>query len=218
MPLTLPCTAVLFDNDGVLVDSRAAGNVVWTQWAHAHGLDAAQVLSGVHGRRSRETVALFLPPEEVDTATEEIDLLELGHSGSTVAIPGATELMESIPDTARALVTSASRALGVTRLAAAGVPVPATIVSADDVGAGKPDPEPYLLAAARLGVNPGVCVVVEDSDHGIAAARAAGVAAVVGVGEHALGLGCDAVVPDLTALRWTGSGLEVMSVLEPVAG
>lgn len=214
MPLVLPCAAVLFDNDGVLVDSKAAGNIAWTRWSHVHGLDPVAVLTGVHGRRSRETVALFLAADLVDEATAEIDLLELGHSGTTIAVPGAAVLMGAIPDVARALVTSASRDLAVTRLRAAGVPVPATVVAAEHVSAGKPDPAPYLLAAQRLGVDPSACVVLEDSDNGILSARAAGVGAVLGVSASAVGLGCDAVVRDLSGVRWTGNGLELEPELE----
>lgn len=206
--------AVLFDNDGVLVDSRAAGNVAWSTWSHRRGLDATAVLAGVHGRRSQETVALFVPADEVDAATVQIEQLELELAPGTLAIPGAAQLVARIPEQARALVTSGSRALAAARLTGAGIPVPAVIVAAEDVSAGKPAPEPYLRAAHLLGVPPGQCLVLEDSDHGIQAARAAGAGTVIGVGATALGQGCDGVVPDLTGVCWTGGGLRLQDVIE----
>lgn len=213
-PPTVPALAVLFDNDGVLVDSKDAGETAWRTWAGRHDLDPAAVVAVVHGVRSRETVARFVAPADVEAATAEIDALELATTAGTVAIPGAASLVGSLPDQARAVVTSAPRALAEARLRAAGVPVPATVVSSEDVSRGKPAPDPYLAAAARLGVEPAACVVLEDSDTGIRAARAAGVGAVVGVGASALGQGCDVVVADLTHLRWTGAGLEATHTIE----
>ncbi|WP_051433218.1 HAD-IA family hydrolase [Promicromonospora kroppenstedtii] len=207
MNLVLHACAVLFDSDGVLVDSKAAGEAAWHSWALRHRLDPSHVLAGVHGRRSRETVARFLHAAEVGPATAEIDALEIRTSDRTVAIKGATQLMASIPGTSRAVVTSASRDLATARLAAAGILLPAVLVSAEDVAAGKPAPDPYLRAAERLRIPPADCVVLEDSAHGIRSARAAGVGAVLGVGDSARGLGCEAVVPDLTSVRWTENGI-----------
>lgn len=212
-PLLVPARAVLLDNDGVLVDSTASGEAAWRTWAARRGLDPEAVVAVVHGVRSRETVARFVPAADVDVATAEIDALELADTAGTVAIPGAPAFVASLPDDARAVVTSAPRALAVARLAAAGVPVPGTVVSSEDVTRGKPAPDPYLAAAARLGVEPASCVVLEDSDNGIRAARAAGVGAVIGIGASALGQGCDVVVADLTHLRRTGDGIEVTGAL-----
>lgn len=213
-PLLVPARAVLLDNDGVLVDSTASGEAAWRTWASRWGLDPEAVVAVVHGVRSRETVARFVPAADVEAATAEIDALELADTAGTVAIPGAPALVASLPDDARAVVTSAPRPLAVARLAAAGVPVPSTVVSSEDVTRGKPAPDPYLAAAARLGVDPTSCVVLEDSDNGIRAARAAGVGAVIGIGASALGQGCDVVVADLTHLRWTGEGLVADAALE----
>ena len=206
--------AVLFDNDGVLVDSTTAGEAAWSEWAVAHGLEPEVVLAGIHGRRSRETVARFLPADEVESATAAVDALELAAADRTRAIPGAAELLSSIPDDVRAVVTSGSRPLLAARLGAAGIPVPSVLVTAEDVTAGKPAPEPYLLGAARLGADIARCLVLEDSPTGITAARAAGAGTVVGVGRHARGHGCDVVVDDLRDLRWTGTGLEVLRSIE----
>lgn len=207
-------TALLFDNDGVLVDSNAAGEAAWREWALAHGLDPAAVLAGIHGRRSLETVALFVPADRAADATAHIDALELASAGRTRALPGAAELMKRIPDDARAVVTSAPRALVLARLTAAGIPVPAVVVTSEDVRAGKPAPDPYVVAAARLGLAASQCAVFEDSANGIAAALAACAGTVVGVGPSALGLGCDVVIPDLAAARWTGEGVEILQALE----
>ncbi len=206
--------ALLFDNDGVLVDSNAAGEAAWREWAAVRGLEPADVLAGIHGRRALETVALFVPAEERDEATDHINALELGSAGRTRALPGAAEMVGSVPDDARAVVTSAPRALVLARLTAAGVPVPAVVVTSEDVSAGKPAPDPYLVAAARLGRDIADCAVFEDSANGIAAALAAGAGTVVGVGPSALGQGCDVVIPDLTAARWTRGGVEVARTLE----
>ncbi|MFI2363607.1 HAD-IA family hydrolase [Promicromonospora sp. NPDC019610] len=203
----MPAAAVLFDNDGVLVDSTAAGEAAWREWAVRHRLDPRAVLTGVHGRRSRETVARFLPADEVDPATAEIDALELDTADQTVAIKGASDFVASVPGHLRAVVTSASRALAVARLAAAGIPLPDVLVAAEDVTAGKPAPDPYLRAAELLGVPSAECVVLEDSANGIRSARAAGVGAVFGIGDVAVELGCDVVVPDLTRVRWTPAGI-----------
>lgn len=207
MHSVLHASAVLFDNDGVLVDSKAAGEAAWRAWAVRHRLDPRAVLADVHGRRSRETVARFLPADEVDPATAEIDALELETADQTVAIKGATEFVASVPGHLRAVVTSASRDLAVARLSAAGIPLPDVLVAAEDVAAGKPAPDPYLRAAQLLGMSPAECVVLEDSANGIRSARAAGVGAVLGIGDPAVELGGDAVVPDLAGVRWTRDGI-----------
>ncbi|WP_022881860.1 HAD-IA family hydrolase [Gryllotalpicola ginsengisoli] len=214
MSVFLPCRAVLFDNDGVLVDSKRAGEEAWIEWAHRYGQDPETVLDGMHGRRSRETVALYVPADEVDEAVAVIDGLELETAHTARAIPGAAELVASLPEPARAVVTSATRPLAAARLAAAGVPVPRVIVSAEQVERGKPAPDPYLAAARQLSIPISECAIFEDSENGIRAARAAGVGALVGVSASALGLGCDVVIADLTHARWTGDGLEIAGELE----
>ena len=206
--------ALLFDNDGVLVDSTDAGEAAWAEWAVVHGLEPATVLTGIHGRRSIETVARFLPADQVVAATAEIDARELGTASRTRPMAGAAELLGQVPDHARAVVTSAPRPLAVARLIAAGVPVPSVVVTSEDVDAGKPAPGPYLLAARRLGLDVTHCVVFEDSPTGITAAIAARAGAVIGVGESARGQGCDVVVADLSAVRWTDAGLEILRTIE----
>lgn len=197
-----PLAALLLDCDGVLVDSTETAEEAWTAWAEHYGLAPADVLSGLHGRRSVETVARHLPEALWAEGTALIDGLEVETADRTRPILGAVALLESMPASAYAVVTSAPERLARARLSAAGVPVPPVLVTSEDVTRGKPSPDCYLLGASRMGAEPGACAVLEDSPNGIAAARAAGVGLVVGVGASAHGQGADLVVPDLTALRW----------------
>ncbi|SFR25895.1 sugar-phosphatase [Lentzea waywayandensis] len=210
--MNLACRGVLFDMDGVLVDSTVAAERAWTQWAHEFGVDPGQVLRGLHGRRSADTVRLHVPAVVHAHAVRRIDAIEIADAGSTEPIPGARELLESLPGK-WAVVTSASRALLTARLGAAGMPEPSVIISSDDVTQGKPSPEGYLRAAAQLGVPIGECVVFEDSVNGVAAGLAAEPAAVVGVGVAALHTPAPVVVPDLRSVRWSGRGVEVSGEL-----
>jgi sugar-phosphatase len=213
MPTTLRCSAVLFDNDGVLVDSDASVVRAWSAWARAHGLDPDEVVPMVHGRKSRETVAILIPGDRQAAALADIDQREVDDARHVTPLPGALDLLASMPVGAWAIVTSATRPLGTARLTAAGLPTPAALVTADDVSAGKPHPEGYLAAAALLGVEPQHAAVVEDSGAGIRAARAAGVRWVVGVGERALDHHADVVVRDLRDVQWTGGALRITRVL-----
>ena len=165
----LDVAGLLFDNDGVLVDSVASGNEAWTQWAGEHDLDPAHVLELVHGRRAADTVAALLPADRVAVATDRINALELSTAGTTVALPGALALLTSLVGAGLpwAVATSATRPLALARLEAAGLPVPEVLVTADDVERGKPAPDPYAEAAARLGLDPADCVVLEDSPAGV---------------------------------------------------
>lgn len=200
--LLLPASAVIFDNDGVLVDSGASVDRAWSGWAAAHGLDAAEVLAAAHSRPSRETVARFVPEADRRAALLDIDRLELEDAGSVTALPGAAELLAQLPSGRWAVVTSANRALARARLTAAGLPIPVTLVTADDVRHGKPDPEGYALAVARLGVDPSAAIVLEDSAGGIAAAQAAGVGTIVGIGAKVLQSAAAVVVRDLRDTAW----------------
>lgn len=209
-PVLLLCHAVLFDCDGVLVDSGPSVTSAWDRWARALELDPDAVNMVAHGRRSEETVALLVPEPRRTAELARIDRYELEDAGGIRALDGAGALVSSIPGQGWAVVTSGRGELARARLRAAGLPCPDVIVTADDVQRGKPDPEGYRLAAERLGVVAERTVVLEDAAVGIAAARAAGAGAVVGVGRRAEGAGADVVVPDLRWVRWTGDGLEIL--------
>lgn len=212
-PTHLDVAGLLFDNDGVLVDSVASGNEAWTQWAGEHDLDPAHVLELIHGRRAADTVTALLPAAQVAAATDRINALELATADATVALPGAHALLTSLVEAGLpwAVATSATRPLALARLGAAGLPVPDVLVTADDVERGKPAPDPYAEAAARLGLDPADCVVLEDSPAGVQAGVAAG-ARVVGVSLPAGAPGTDLVVADLAGLvaEPAGSGVRLV--------
>jgi sugar-phosphatase len=191
--------AVLFDIDGTLIDSTPAVERTWRSWATARGIDPATVLRVSHGRRTRDTLADFIPEAEIAEAVAELERMERGDLDDVVALPAAAELLALLPAGRWAAVTSGSRALMRDRLRAAGIPVPGVLVSAEDVGAGKPDPEGYLAAAARLGADPRRCLVVEDAPAGIGAGRAAGARVLAVATSHEPGqlTGADVVVEDL---------------------
>lgn len=190
--------AVLADLDGTLVDSDPPMRRAWAAFAHRHGLDLDHVVAVARGRPSRETAAELAPhaPDE----PERLERAETTDTEGITAIPGAQALLTA-PLTL-AIVTSCSRALAEARLGAVGLPLPRTLVCADEISRGKPDPEPYLLGAERLGVEPRECVVLEDAPVGIASGKAAGMT-VIGLRtthpEDEL-TGADALIDDLTAL------------------
>lgn len=195
--------ALLIDMDGTLVDSHAAVERCWRRWAAEHDLDPAEVLPTVHGRQAYRTMADWLPdrPVEENYADNEAMLAaEIADVDGVVPIAGAGEFLAAIAGVPHALVTSADVALTTARMGAAGLPIPAARVTAEDVRASKPDPEGFLRAASVLGMPPARCVVLEDSDAGIRAARAAGMR-VIGVGQRAAEIGADLLVADLTHLQ-----------------
>jgi sugar-phosphatase len=180
--------AYLFDMDGTLVDSHVVVEAVWTEFCERHGLDPRVVLAYAHGRQAADTVAHFLPAL-TDSARAELvaGLLaeEVNRTDGIVEVPGAGQLLAALAERGArvAIVTSASRALALARLDAAGIGTPEVLVAAEDVERGKPDPSCFLLAASRLGVPIEHCVVFEDAEAGLAAAVASGARAVV-VGRH----------------------------------
>jgi sugar-phosphatase len=204
LALEVPPTGILFDSDGVLVDSDAGVEQAWSQWARHYGLDPASVLSKVHGHPARQTVAELIPAEDRSAALALINRLELEVAGSVRALPGAVDLLSALPGGTWAVVTSGTGALARARLEAAGLPPAAHLVTADDVVRGKPAPDPYQAGAHALGIVPRSCVVFEDAAVGITAARAAGVGGVVGVGRETATADVDAFVPDLSVVRYDG--------------
>jgi sugar-phosphatase len=193
--------AILFDVDGTLLDSTGAVERSWRTWAVTHGLDAEEILQVCHGRRTEDTIALFLPAEQRAAAVAEMEALELSDLQDVVALPATQELLPALPRDRWAAVTSGSRRLMQARLAAAGLPVPEVLVSAEDVGVGKPDPEGYVKAAAAVGYDIAQCLVVEDSPAGVRAGGAAGAPTLAVATSHSSAQlsAADAVIPDLTA-------------------
>jgi sugar-phosphatase len=170
-------SAVLFDLDGVLVDSTRAVERAWRRWARDQHVSVDDVLAVSHGRPARDIVRMFAPHLDVREVAEQVLLLareEARDVTGLVAIPGARECVAAACRGPWAVVTSGGRALAVARLAAACLPVPEVLVTADDVTAGKPDPEPYERASRALEVRAGDCVVVEDSPAGVLAGKRAG--------------------------------------------
>ncbi|TGQ50369.1 HAD family hydrolase [Mesorhizobium sp. M1C.F.Ca.ET.193.01.1.1] len=172
--------AFLFDMDGTVLNSIAAAERVWTTWANRHGLDVASFLPTIHGKRAIETIAaLNLPGLDAVVEADALLKAEAADLDGIVPIPGAVAFLKSLPPHRWAIVTSAPRELALLRIAAAGIPVPAMMVSAEDVTRGKPAPDCFLLAAKRLGVEARDCLVFEDAPAGIAAGEASGASVMV---------------------------------------
>ncbi|GGT19186.1 HAD family hydrolase [Streptomyces chromofuscus] len=206
--------ALLFDNDGTLVSSLASVRRCWTRWAGEYGITAERFARvELHGRTAAEAAADLLPPEVVPEAVARIETLEVEDvaNGGVHLLPGTRDLLTALPADRWAVVTSATRRLAEARLDAVGI-LPKTLVAADDVTRGKPDPEPYLLAARALGVDPAECVVFEDAPAGLRAGRAAGMTTVALTTTHpAHELTADLVVEDLSAVSVlvTADGVEL---------
>jgi sugar-phosphatase len=172
--------AVLFDLDGVLVESREATERVWLAWARNNGIEEGDLRTAMHGVRSVEVVRALRPDSDFSAEAAEIERLQAEDVAGLRAISGAVDALHALREDRIAVVTSATRLLAAARLAAVGIQPPAVMVNAEDVARGKPDPEGYVTAARRLGVDAGEALVVEDAPPGVEAGRAAG-AAVVGV-------------------------------------
>jgi sugar-phosphatase len=176
----LMCEGVLFDLDGVLVDSSASIQRTWKKWADLHGIDLTSVMRSSYGVRTVETMRLLVPHLDAEREAAQLTAAEIADTEGVTATDGALALLQNLPPDRWAIVTSGSRQLAVARLETAGLPVPEVLVSGDQVQRGKPAPDPYLEGARRLGRPPEACLVVEDAPAGIASARAAGMQ-VVGV-------------------------------------
>ncbi|HEY5833445.1 HAD-IA family hydrolase [Streptomyces sp.] len=187
MPSVFTAHALLLDMDGTLVNSDAVVERCWSRWAGRHGLDPAVVLPTVHGRQGHLTMAEFLPERSMAEHHAENALVQAEETADldgVVPVLGAPVFLASLAGRPHALVTSAGEALARARMGAAGLPLPPVLVTAERVSASKPDPEGFLKGAAELGFAPEECLVFEDAQVGIAAARAAGMR-VVGVGPRA---------------------------------
>jgi sugar-phosphatase len=166
---------ILFDLDGVLVDSQALIEEVWRKWASHWGLSGDEVIATVHGVVARDVVRMFTPHLDAEAEVKRINKEAQSDDGAgLVALPGALDCVHTAGRGRWAVVTSGDRDTARSRLAAVGLPIPEFLVTADDITNGKPDPEPYLLAADALSVPASRCVVVEDSPAGVTAGKRAG--------------------------------------------
>ena len=212
--MTIHAQALLFDNDGTLVSSLASVDRCWTRWAGEYGITAEEFARvELHGRPAAEIAADLLPAEVVPEAVARIEDLEVEDvpNDGVHLLPGTRAFLDVLPAERWAVVTSATRRLAEARLDAVGI-LPKTLVAADDITRGKPDPEPNQLAARALGVDPAHCVVFEDAPAGLTAGRAAGMTTVALTTTHqAHELHADLVVENLSALSAlvTEQGVEI---------
>ena len=216
MPATteLSARALLLDMDGTLVNSDAVVERCWRRWAAEHGLDGDAAMHVVHGRQGHLSMAILLPDRPMEQNVEENRRMlaaETADTDGVVPVPGAPAFLTSLDGLPHALVTSASDALARVRMGAAGLPLPAVMITAESVGASKPDPEGFLKGAAALGFAPADCLAFEDSEAGIAAALAAGMR-VVGIGPRAAALTPTVQVDSLEQVRVTAGAAGTLTV------
>ena len=199
---TFDCSAILFDLDGVLVDSTRSVSRQYRLWAQRANLDPRIVEDIPHGVRSIDVVRELAPHLDAEAEVKRIEKMEAEDQDGVVVMPGAAELLKSIPEGRWCVVTSGTRYLATCRLTHAKLPTPRVMVSADDVSKGKPDPEPYLTGAKLLGMTASDCLVIEDAPAGIQAAHAGGMK-VIGITSTypASALEADAVIQKLAQIK-----------------
>jgi sugar-phosphatase len=172
--MQIQCEALLFDMDGVLINSTPAVARVWRQWAIEHGFNPEEVVAHAHGRPSLATVRHYLPNADHAAENREVERREIADLEGIVPLPGALDLLAGLPKDRWTIVTSCTRPLAEVRIKAAGLPLPARMITSNDITNGKPHPEPYLKGAAILGVPPDRCVVLEDVPAGVRAGKGSG--------------------------------------------
>ena len=209
----LSCAAILFDLDGVLVDSTRSVERQWRIWSREQGLDEEKAVAVGHGVRAIDVIRKVAPHLDAEKELRKLESREAADNGVAV-MPGAVDLVRSIPYDRWCVVTSGTRHLAVARLRLAGIPAPNIMITADDVERGKPHPEPYLKGAELLGVNPAECLVIEDAPAGIQSAHAAGMKAIALTSTYpASALNeADAVVERLDQIRVVPGGARMLAV------
>lgn len=165
---------ILFDLDGVLVDSTPAVARCWSRWAEQYGFNTEEVVRQAHGRPSLVTLRELMPNGDYEEENRKMEEWEIADTDGVVPLPGVLAVLQALPPEQWAIVTSCTRPLAEVRIRVAGLPWPKQLVTAADVQRFKPDPDPYLRGAELLGLKPRDCVVVEDAPAGIRAGRAAG--------------------------------------------
>ena len=170
----IECTALLFDMDGVLINSTPAVARVWRRWAIERGFNPEEVVARAHGRPSLTTVREYLPDADHEAENREVERREIEDLEGVIPLPGALELLASLPPDRWTIVTSCTRPLAEVRIKAAGLPLPKKLITSNDITHGKPNPEPYLKGAAILGFPPAECIVLEDVPAGVRSGKSAG--------------------------------------------
>ena len=203
-----PLKGLLFDNDGVLVDSMPGALKAWVSWGERYNR-GFELSAEYHGRRASDIVAELVSEDKFHDALDYINQLELDQAHSTIALSGTLELLASLPDGTWNIVTGANPELARARLSAAGILAPQALVTAADGQKGKPDPEPYLLGAQKIGIPISECAVFEDAPAGLVAGKLAGAALLVGIGEQTLDSVADVVIGSLAGLKYSQGLLEI---------
>ena len=208
------CGAILFDLDGVLIDSTRSVDRQWRAWAREKGIEEEKVMAIAHGVRSIEVIRAVAPHLDAPSEVQWLERHEAEDQSDVSVMPGAAELISAIPHGRWCVVTSGTRLLATARLRLGGLPIPKVLVTADDVTNGKPHPEPYLKGAELLGVEPAQCLVIEDAPAGIQAAHAAGMKAIALASTYpALKLQeADAVVEKLNQIHVTRDGADKLII------
>src|SRR5215468_6051758 len=170
----IPCAALLFDLDGVLINSTPAVSRVWRKWAVEHGFNPEEVVARAHGRPSLTTIREYLPNADPEAENREVERREIEDLEGVVPLPGALDLLASLPGERWTIVTSCTRALANVRIKAAGLPLPRKMITSNDIQQDKPNPDPYLKGAALLGFPAEECIVLEDVPAGVRAGKSAG--------------------------------------------
>jgi mannitol-1-/sugar-/sorbitol-6-phosphatase len=211
---TFCCAAILFDLDGVLVDSTRSVERQWRIWAREHGIDEEKAVAIAHGVRAVEVIRAIAPHLDAEAEVVKLEALEAADHAGVAVMPGAIDLIHAIPDGRWGVVTSGRRNLAAARLQLAGIPSPPAMVTASDVMNGKPHPEPYLKGAELLGVNPAECLVIEDAPAGIRSAHAAGMKVIALASTYPTSAlnEADAVVSKLDLIQIAFDGVRMLQV------
>jgi sugar-phosphatase len=205
----IECDAILFDLDGVLIDSTECIERHWREWADRHNIDIGFVLQNAHGVRTIETMKQVAPHLDLEKEAQAFTDNEIEDTEGVEAIQGSREIIQNLPNHQWAIVTSGSYELVKARMRSANLPFPIHLVTADDVRNGKPSPEPYLTGAKKFGLTPGQCVVVEDSPIGVQSGKAAGMKVIGVLSTHnkttLLEAGADFIISDLENIQITSN-------------
>lgn len=209
---SLTCRAILFDLDGTLVDSASRVERLWLEWGRRHGLDTQSLLKIMHGRRADETIRIVAPHLSVEDEFAKLEAEEISDMGGVRPYSNAIDLISQLSVQQWAVVTSGTVRVASARLKHVGLPIPEVFITAQDVQAGKPAPDGYLLAASRLNLPPADCVVIEDAPAGIQAGKAAAMRVIAvssTLSKEALGQ-ADVVIQHLEEITLKVTGREII--------